>query len=392
MNISFRPFSDYSLSFVKEEGFLSLTDQQKKIALIFSMALSFLAICLVAARCSLKAKPLSNNNIDPNTPKPVVPLKDNTTKSLNTVNLSEKEAITKISDDSSYKVNQLKKSVDTAKKTDLLLPLTTPPENSINKTKETKKEPIDPSLREKKGASEELIKLTQKIYSDLRDLNGNPPHPIGSVSWNLNIYAISGELRATINDTFLVLNSVTLFENKAKDYLEELIGYFNEINPEILNHLKIPSIDLESASNEKFWNDFSKKHISQCNANLAICTEDSTFFKQLELSFGKKGEWFNQIFKKLKNILDKNEQELEKFSNSCEDFFKQLDDEFFNKLDTHNLSYVDDVDQIKELMDHLNKHRKSYNDTLEKLKQKIKAFELMDNHFEKIMELAQKAL
>lgn len=71
MNITFKSYSDYSSSFLKEMELPSFTDQQKKIALIFSVAISLLVMAFVAARCCFKGNPPVTTTIDPNSVIPI---------------------------------------------------------------------------------------------------------------------------------------------------------------------------------------------------------------------------------------------------------------------------------------------------------------------------------
>lgn len=75
MNISLNSFSNYSLSFLNDKGIGSLTEQQKKIALIFSTVMALFIICLAATQCCFQGKAQKKNQIDPKSilPKPANP-------------------------------------------------------------------------------------------------------------------------------------------------------------------------------------------------------------------------------------------------------------------------------------------------------------------------------
>jgi len=51
MNITLNSFSNYAISFLKEEVLPTLTAQQKKILIISSIAFGFLAACYAISRC-----------------------------------------------------------------------------------------------------------------------------------------------------------------------------------------------------------------------------------------------------------------------------------------------------------------------------------------------------
>src|SRR5215207_2863382 len=64
MNIHFNSWDHYVMSSIKENVLPTLTAQQKKISIVVSLALAFLAACYVASHYCFKGKITSNPQVD----------------------------------------------------------------------------------------------------------------------------------------------------------------------------------------------------------------------------------------------------------------------------------------------------------------------------------------
>ena len=226
-----------------------------------------------------------------------------------------------------------------------------------------------------KQALEELVKLTQSVFSNLSKINGKNYSKFSTNSWQLCIYFTTGEIHTVINNTLANLGSLALVEHKIKKNWETASNVLSKKHPGILAEIHLPEIALDNDSNRDLWVEFSS-HITQSQNALSNFLSKDEFYNQAQLQFGDKGQWFSELYENLKSVYAYDLKESEKLFKSYQ--------VFFNQLDAKNLSYAG---MLKNL---LGKHEDLYKERLADLKQNLDAFKVINDSFEEIMELAHK--
>lgn len=247
---------------------------------------------------------------------------------------------------------------------------------STSSTGKNKNNAIVEIPNNKESISDELQKTTYNLYKTLLIVNDSK-YSLHSTAWNNYIFLIKEEMKIAINRTTEILNSFVSLESKLKSYWKIIPLVLSKKHPEILDKLAIPKISLEGTSNMILWDKFTT-WIFHINGNLNGIQSNEDFFKQFQLLYGDKGLLFNQVFKNLESIYENNLNEFQNLSKSGSEFFKSFDghisDDAIKALDKKKVSLKETLDNFKE--------------SLDKLKVKVEGFKLVNNDFEKIMELA----